>query len=231
VRGNRRSRPWSRGIHPNSGGRFASGRGPAVPSVDVADRRIPLVPVVVATVLAVAAASAVFLLMDGGDGGSSGASTGDEPSVDLTEPQDLPASEGEVVLGALDGGADRRLGDYLGEKPVVLNFFASWCQPCLREMPRFEAVHQEVGDRVTFLGLATQDRTERALEMVDRTGVTYPTFEDPDGSALTYFGGIAMPTTVFIDASGQVTDVVSQDLNERELRNRVDELLRTGAGG
>jgi peroxiredoxin len=98
-------------------------------------------------------------------------------------------------------------------------------------MPRFEAVHQEVGDRVTFLGLATQDRTERALEMVDRTGVTYPTFEDPDGSALTYFGGIAMPTTVFIDASGQVTDVVSQDLNERELRNRVDELLRTGAGG
>jgi hypothetical protein len=95
-------------------------------------------------------------------------------------------------------------------------------------MPRFEAVHQELGERVTFLGLAVPPRTDEALELVDRTGVTYPTFADPSGNALTYFGGIAMPTTVFIDASGQVTDVVSRDLSEGELRDEVEALLGTG---
>jgi cytochrome c biogenesis protein CcmG/thiol:disulfide interchange protein DsbE len=184
---------------------------------------------VLATALAVAAASGVFLLLGGGDGGSSGASPGDRSSIELSPAGELPGSTGEVVLAALDGGADRHLSDYLGRKPVVLNFFASWCQPCLREMPTFEAEHQRLGDRVTFLGLAFQDRTDEAQAMVDRTGVTYPTFADPAGSALTYFGGVAMPTTVFIDASGEVTDVVSQDLSESELRDKVDALL--GAGG
>jgi cytochrome c biogenesis protein CcmG, thiol:disulfide interchange protein DsbE len=191
----------------------------------VATRRLPLLPVVVATALAVAAASGVFLLL-GGDGGSSGANpSGDGSSIELSPADELPASTDEVVLAALDGGADRHLGDYLGDKPIVLNFFASWCQPCLREMPAFEAEHQRLGDQVTFLGLAFQDRTDEAQEMVDRTGVTYPTFADPAGSALTYFGGIAMPTTVFIDGSGEVTDVVSQDLSESELRAKVDALL------
>jgi thiol-disulfide isomerase/thioredoxin len=195
----------------------------------VATRRLPLLPVVVATALAVAAASGVFLLLGGGDGGSSGANPGDGDgsTIDLSPAEDLPASDAEVVLAALDGGADRQLGDYLGDKPIVLNFFASWCQPCLREMPAFEAVHQDLGDRVTFLGLAFQDGDDEALEMVERTGVTYPTFADPAGSALTYFGGIAMPTTVFIDGSGQVTNVVSRDLSESALRDEVDELLGT----
>jgi cytochrome c biogenesis protein CcmG/thiol:disulfide interchange protein DsbE len=196
----------------------------------VATRRLPLLPVVVATVLAVAAASGVFLLLGGGDGGSSGASpSGDSSSIELSPAGELPASTDQVVLAALDGGADRHLGDYLGRKPIVLNFFASWCQPCLREMPTFEAEHQRLGDRVTFLGLAFQDRTDEAQQMVDRTGVTYPTFADPAGSALTYFGGVAMPTTVFIDRSGQVTDVISEDLSAGELRDKVDALL--GVGG
>jgi cytochrome c biogenesis protein CcmG, thiol:disulfide interchange protein DsbE len=192
----------------------------------VATRRLPLLPVVVATALAVAAATGVFLLLGGDDGGSSGASPGRTGStIELSPADELPGSEAEVVLAALDGGNDRRLGEYLGRKPIVVNFFASWCQPCLREMPAFEAVHQELGDRVTFLGLAFQDRDDEALEMVERTGVTYPTFADPAGSALTYFGGVAMPTTVFIDASGQVADVLSRDLSEGQLRDEVDALL------
>jgi cytochrome c biogenesis protein CcmG, thiol:disulfide interchange protein DsbE len=197
----------------------------------VATRRIPLLPVVVATALAVAAATGVFLLLGGDDESSSGASPGDPESapIGLTPAEDLPDSADEVVLAGLDGGADRQLGDYLGRKPIVLNFFASWCQPCLREMPRFEAVHQDVGDQVTFLGLAVPPQTDEALDLVERTGVTYPTFADPAGSALTYFGGVAMPTTVFIDGSGEVTGVVSRDLNETQLRDQVDELL--GAGG
>lgn len=198
----------------------------------MATRRLPLVPVLVATVLAVAAASGVFVLLGGGGDGSSGASesNGDGSTLELsTAPDDLPTSADEVELAALDGGRDRLLGDYLERgRPVVLNFFASWCTPCLREMPAFEAVHQELGDRVTFLGMAFQDDARDAREMVERTGVTYPTFEDPGGRAITYFGGTAMPTTVFIDASGQVTGMSSRELDEGQLRDQVVELLGTG---
>jgi cytochrome c biogenesis protein CcmG/thiol:disulfide interchange protein DsbE len=199
----------------------------------VASRRLPFVPVLVATVIAVAAASGVFLLLGGGDDDSSGASSGEDSPIELSEapaPEDLPTSVDQVELAALDGGRDRRLGEYLERRrPVVLNFFASWCAPCLREMPAFEAVHQELGDRVTFLGLAYQDNSDRALEMVERTGVTYPSYADAGGRAITYFGGINMPTTVFIGADGEVAGVTSQPLTERQLRDQVNELL--GAGG
>ena len=92
-------------------------------------------------------------------------------------------------------------------------------------MPGFEAVHQSVGDQVTVVGMAYQDSPEDALDTVARTGVTYPTYADPEGSALTYFGGLSMPSTVFIDASGQVVDRVSGAMSESELRGEITDLL------
>ena len=134
-----------------------------------------------------------------------------------------------VRLAALDGGDDRALGELLGSTPVVVNFFASWCVPCIDEMPAFEAVHRSLGDRVTFVGMANRDTAEQALGTVEATGVTYPTYDDPDASALTYFGGLGMPTTVFIDASGEVVDVHSGPLTEAELRGRLDDLFGMAA--
>jgi thiol-disulfide isomerase/thioredoxin len=128
-----------------------------------------------------------------------------------------------VTLSPLDGGPDRKLGELLGSKPVVLNFYASWCGPCITEMPAFEQVHQEVGDKVTIIGIAYQDRDEDALATVERTGVTYPTFGDSGQDAVTYFGGISMPTSVFIDAAGNVVDVRSRALDADALRSALDD--------
>ncbi|HEY8526542.1 MAG TPA: TlpA disulfide reductase family protein [Acidimicrobiales bacterium] len=198
----------------------------------MATRRLPLLPVVVATVLAVAAASAVFLLLGGGDGSSGASGSGDEV-VELTDPitpEDLPTSTAEVELASLGDGPDHRLADYLARgRPVVLNFFASWCTPCLREMPAFEALHREMGDRVTVVGLAYQDESDRARQMVERTGVTYPTYADEGGRAIAFFGGTAMPTTVFIGADGEVEAMSSRELSEQDLRDQVADLL--GADG
>jgi thiol-disulfide isomerase/thioredoxin len=193
----------------------------------VASTRLPLPAVIAATALALVAALGTLALLDGGDEGEGAVAT-DEAAGDgyqLSPTGELPASVAEVRLASLEGGADRPLRDLIGTTPVVINFFGSWCAPCIEEMPAFERVHRDLGDQVTFLGMANRDAPEDALATVEATGVTYPVFDDPDANALTYFGGLAMPTTVFIDASGQVVDVNSGPLTEDELRARITDVL------
>lgn len=113
-------------------------------------------------------------------------------------------------------GASQRFSD-LPEGPVVLNFFASWCSVCIAEMPDFETVHQNFVGDVNFLGLATQDRVENALRLVKDTGVTYPVGNDQNGTIFVLFGGLAMPTTVFLDAGHIVTRVHSGGLDIESL--------------
>jgi thiol-disulfide isomerase/thioredoxin len=194
----------------------------------VAARRFPVIPVVLCTLLAVVSAAGVYLAFGGDDDGGAD----DPPGVDgaalpLQETGPLPASAAEVRLAPIgDGGDEAVLGDYLGERPVVVNFFASWCDPCYQEMPDFQAVSEALGDEVNFVGLnISETNVDRAVAMVEETGVTYPTFADPDGSGITFFGGTLMPTTVFIDAAGEVVSVESRQLDEAELRSRITELL------
>jgi thiol-disulfide isomerase/thioredoxin len=189
----------------------------------VASRRIPLLPLVAATALALVAAVGVGMWL-GADGESSAnGDPSESESYELTRAGELPASPADVTLAALDGGPDRKLGELLGSKPVVINFYASWCGPCVTEMPAFEQVHRAAGDRVTIIGVAYQDSDEAARATVERTGVTYPTFGDSGQDAVSYFGGISMPTSVFIDADGNVVDVRSRALDADELRSALED--------
>ncbi len=184
----------------------------------MASRRIPLFPLVAATALVLVAAVGGAMWLSAGDESSANNDGTEFGSYQLTPAGELPASTADVTLAALDGGPDRKLGELLGTRPMVINFYASWCGPCVSEMPAFERVHQDVGDRVTMIGIAYQDSDEDARATVARTGVTYPTFGDSGQDAVTYFGGINMPTSVFIDRRGKVVDVRSRALDEGELR-------------
>jgi cytochrome c biogenesis protein CcmG, thiol:disulfide interchange protein DsbE len=201
----------------------------------VASRRLPLPAVIAATAFALVAALGALAVLDGGnargDAGADSATPGDGAADDfeLAPQGQLPGSVAEVRLASLRGGPDAALGDLLTGAPVVVNFFASWCVPCVEEMPAIEAVHRSLGDRVTFVGLANQDRDEDALATVDATGVTYATYGDPDASAITYFGGLSMPTTVFIAADGTVVNVNNGPLTEAELRAKITDLLGVAA--
>lgn len=201
----------------------------------MASRRLPLPAVIAATAFALLAALGAFAVLDSGDArgdaGADSATPGDGAADDfeLAPQGQLPGSVAEVRLASLRDGPDAALGDLLTGAPVVVNFFASWCVPCVEEMPAIEAVHRSLGARVTFVGLANQDRDEDALATVDATGVTYATYGDPDASAITYFGGLSMPTTVFIAADGTVVNVNNGPLTEAELRAKITDLLGVAA--
>ncbi|MEX0757131.1 MAG: TlpA disulfide reductase family protein [Acidimicrobiia bacterium] len=128
------------------------------------------------------------------------------------------ASQLDVPFQFVDG-SDANLADFAG-KPLVVNFWASWCPACVAEMPDFEQVHAALGDQVVFLGMNMQETDAQAADaLVDQTGVSYQLGLDPDGRIFNTFGGIAMPTTVFIDADGNVVKthagaIFAEDLEE-----------------
>lgn len=125
---------------------------------------------------------------------------------------------------ALTDGTTTTLQAFEGT-PVVVNFFASWCAPCIREMPDFEEVHQERGGEVTFLGINVQDRSDALADLLDRTGVTYEIGLDPRGDLLNAFGATVMPTTVLVTAEGRLAALHGGELSADALRALIDEEL------
>jgi len=124
---------------------------------------------------------------------------------------------------AFDGN-NASLGDHAG-RPIVLNFWSSSCAPCITEMPAFEQVHQQFGDKVVFVGLDTVDGETPARAMAARIGVTYQLGFDPDGAIAKSFGVINLPTTVLIDRNGQVVDRHFGELSGDELTKAINAKL------
>ncbi len=176
--------------------------------------RLPLRVFALSSALALGAAVGTYRLLD--DGGTS-ATTPSTLALTAEDPSGatFTAFSGErVALSSLRG------------TPVLVNFFASTCVPCVTEMPALEQVHQQLGDRVTFLGLALQDRPEEAQALVERTGVTYRTAQDRDASVITALGGTVLPTTVLLDADGTIVARHAGQLSADALRA----LVRDGLG-
>lgn len=124
-------------------------------------------------------------------------------------------------------GEEASLEDYAGE-PMVVNFWASWCPPCVAEMPDLERVHLALADEVTFVGLNTQDSLPAAEELVDETGVSYDLGLDPDGELFRAFEVSSMPSTFFVDADGAIVHRHAGMMSEQQLRDLIDEHLLDG---
>ncbi|WP_419837397.1 TlpA family protein disulfide reductase [Candidatus Poriferisodalis sp.] len=106
--------------------------------------------------------------------------------------------------------------------PLIVNFFASWCVPCVTEMPDFERFWNTHGTQVAVLGLAANDRLEDAIATVAERGVTYPTGLD-EGELFIDFGGLGMPTTVFVSPQGQILETHSGLLTLEDITTRAEE--------
>jgi thiol-disulfide isomerase/thioredoxin len=121
--------------------------------------------------------------------------------------------EFERFDGGVETGETTTFGAFAG-RPLVVNFFGAWCTPCVVEMPEFERVHQRLGDQVAFVGISESESVESGRRIAEQTGVTYDLGRDPTGSVLEAFGGVTMPTTVFLDSSGTVVKVSNGRMNE-----------------
>jgi cytochrome c biogenesis protein CcmG/thiol:disulfide interchange protein DsbE len=110
-------------------------------------------------------------------------------------PRALP----HVSLAAFGSGAPLDLATLKG--PVVLNLWASWCGPCRKELPHYQAFAQKYAGKVRVLGVDFQDtRADKARTLVDQVGVRYPLFADPDGK----LRARALPELILVDAKGKV---------------------------
>jgi cytochrome c biogenesis protein CcmG/thiol:disulfide interchange protein DsbE len=89
-------------------------------------------------------------------------------------------------------------------RPVVVNFWASWCPPCRQEMPALAAMASRYGGRVAFVGVDTNDQRPAALSFVRAAGVTYPVAFDATGTVAVKEGLFGLPDTLFVSPAGVV---------------------------
>jgi len=100
-------------------------------------------------------------------------------------------------------GRTLRLSDFYG-KPVLLNFWASWCPPCRKEMPDLQRFYERYGDRIVLLGVDWNDEPETARRFLQRFGITYPNVIDRDGEVFVAYRLTAVPTSFWIDRFGVI---------------------------
>ena len=120
-------------------------------------------------------------------------------------------------------GKQVKLSDFIG-RPVVINFWASWCPPCKVEMPEFEEVYQELGGEVAFLMIdlvdGQRETKEKGAEYVQGQGFTFPVYFDL-GEAATAYGIRSIPTTYFIDARGYLIAGAQTAINAETLHKGI----------
>ncbi len=118
-----------------------------------------------------------------------------------------------------------QLQDFQG-KPVVLNFWASWCGPCRSEMPHFDALQQKLAGKVHFLMVNVTDGqredVDKATAFIKNNGYSFPIYFDKNLQAATAYSIYALPTTYFIDAQGKIVSQASGALTAGALQTGVD---------
>ena len=117
-------------------------------------------------------------------------------------------------LRRLDGRGSIDLASIRGKRPIVLDFWASWCTPCIQESKRLEAARKRYGKEVTFIGVDTKDYSPDARRWLREHGIRYPSVHDGSGDVLAKWGGIPIPRIFFIARSGKVVGelIVEEDL-------------------
>lgn len=125
-------------------------------------------------------------------------------------------------------GASASFSDYQ-DGVLVLNVWASWCEPCIREMPALMEVAEDYRNKgvsvITVNSQSKELRPEDAIEFIEEQGLTLPVFFDSEGTFMQAFKPSSLPTTYIIDQNNVVTDVLVGEVTKEMLDNKLQELL------
>lgn len=130
-----------------------------------------------------------------------------------------------------EAGNAYKLSDFEG-KPVVLNFWASWCGPCKSEMPDFDAAYAEYGENIHFLIVnmtdGYQETVESAKEFIAESGYSFPVYFDTDLEAAKAYSVYSIPTTYFLDKDGYIIAQGRGALDAETLQTGIDYIYDEG---
>jgi len=147
----------------------------------------------------------------------------EEPSSQADEPEPEKTLAPDFVVQDYEGN-DVKLSDYRG-KPVVLNFWASWCDPCKSEMGTFNDAHKQYGDDVAFLmvNLADGQRetVAKAKAFIEENGYEFPVFFDVEQKAAISYSVTSIPSTLFIDKEGYPVNGFSGAIEKSDLETGI----------
>ena len=127
------------------------------------------------------------------------------------------ASDGKTV----------KLSDKLG-KPVVINFWASWCYPCKSELPDFEEMYKKYGSEVEFMMVnltSGRETKEAAAAFIESAGYTFPVYYDTMSSGAMAYGITAIPLTVFVNKDGSIASYYNQMIDGETLENGIKDIM------
>ena len=149
------------------------------------------------------------------------------PGETTPETQESSNPAPDFTVYDLEGNA-HKLSDFRG-KPVLLNFWASWCGPCQMEMPDFQKFYESHGDKVNFVIVnltdGQQETVETASAFIEEQGYTFPVYYDTDIDAAMKYGVSAVPVSYFIDAEGNFIAWAQGALTADMLQQGMDMLL------
>ena len=153
------------------------------------------------------------------------------PKIYAPEEQELPTQNASTAsdFTVLDEkGRAVRLSDHFG-KPIVLNFWATWCGPCQMEMPAFDKLAKTYGGEVTFMMVnltdGSRDTVEGAKKFIEESGYTFPLYFDTTLAAANTYQAYSIPMTVFINARGEVVQSYTGAMSESTLEHYIKNIL------
>ena len=109
------------------------------------------------------------------------------------------------------------LSQYRGEKPVVLDFFTTWCPNCRRDMPRLSKMYQEYKDQVEVIGINLQENQNKVSKYISSTNIVFPIVLDPFGQTARNYGVRYTNTHVLIGKDGNIVRVISGDIKKSDI--------------
>lgn len=145
------------------------------------------------------------------------------------------ASQNQEEVKAIDievqdmDGNTVKLSDYY-DKPIVMNFWATWCGPCKSELPAFEKLYKEYGEDVHFLMINLTDGSRETVdgvkEFLDENGYEFPVYYDTESIGAYVYGAYSIPLSVFVDSNQNVVGYQVGAMEEDVIRSYIESLIK-----